>query len=104
MSTHTHLTFPRSKVVVLPYQTLLHASTRKASGIKLKDQIVIIDEAHNLTDTISAIHSVEMSGAQVHANANTHGHSWHVINECSPCVRSVGLIHSFPSTVSATGK
>ncbi len=57
-----------SQVVVLPYQSLLHASTRKASGIKLKDQIVIIDEAHNLTDTISAIHSTEISGAQVHGH------------------------------------
>lgn len=62
-----------SQVVVLPYQSLLHASTRKASGIKLKDQIVIIDEAHNLTDTISAIHSAEISGAQVH------GHTYSLI-------------------------
>nr|XP_055029828.1 ATP-dependent DNA helicase DDX11 isoform X2 [Misgurnus anguillicaudatus] len=61
----TRMAIPAAQVVVLPYQTLLHASTRKASGIKLKDQIVIIDEAHNLTDTISAIHSVEMSGAQI---------------------------------------
>lgn len=53
------------QVVVLPYQSLLHAATRKASGIKLKDQIVIIDEAHNLTDTITALHSAEVSGAQV---------------------------------------
>uniref|UniRef100_A0A8C1IHL4 DEAD/H (Asp-Glu-Ala-Asp/His) box helicase 11 n=1 Tax=Cyprinus carpio TaxID=7962 RepID=A0A8C1IHL4_CYPCA len=47
------------------YQSLLHASTRKASGIKLKDQIVIIDEAYNLTDSISAVHSAEISGAQL---------------------------------------
>ncbi len=45
----------------------------QASGIKLKDQIVIIDEAHNLTDTISAIHSTEISGAQVH------GHTYSLI-------------------------
>ncbi|KAI7802478.1 ATP-dependent DNA helicase DDX11 isoform X1 [Triplophysa rosa] len=61
----TRMSIPAAQVVVLPYQTLLHAATRKASGIKLKDQIVIIDEAHNLTDTISAIHSVEMNGAQI---------------------------------------
>uniref|UniRef100_A0A673G4N8 ATP-dependent DNA helicase DDX11 n=1 Tax=Sinocyclocheilus rhinocerous TaxID=307959 RepID=A0A673G4N8_9TELE len=60
----TRMAIPAAQVVVLPYQLLLHASTRKASGIKLKDQIVIIDEAHNLTDTISAIHSAEVSGAQ----------------------------------------
>lgn len=33
-----------------------------------KDQIVIIDEAHNLTDSISAVHSAEISGAQVHGH------------------------------------
>ncbi|KAK2894469.1 hypothetical protein Q8A67_011698 [Cirrhinus molitorella] len=61
----TRMAIPAAQVVVLPYQSLLHASTRKASGIKLKDQIVIIDEAHNLTDTISAIHSTEISGGQL---------------------------------------
>ncbi|XP_077049945.1 ATP-dependent DNA helicase DDX11 isoform X1 [Siphateles boraxobius] len=61
----TRMAIPAAQVVVLPYQSLLHASTRKASGIKLKDQIVIIDEAHNLTDTISSIHSTEISGAQL---------------------------------------
>lgn len=57
--------FSVSQMVVLPYQSLLHAATRKASGIKLKDQIVIIDEAHNLSDTITALHSAEVNGAQV---------------------------------------
>ncbi|KAG9337298.1 hypothetical protein JZ751_028866 [Albula glossodonta] len=52
-------------LVVLPYQTLLHEGTRRASGIKLKDQVVIIDEAHNLTDTITCIHSSEVTGAQL---------------------------------------
>ncbi|XP_056334516.1 ATP-dependent DNA helicase DDX11 [Danio aesculapii] len=61
----TRMSIPAAQVVVLPYQSLLHASTRKASGIKLKDQIVIIDEAHNLMDTISAIHSAEISGGQL---------------------------------------
>ncbi|MCI4379479.1 hypothetical protein PGIGA_G00228850 [Pangasianodon gigas] len=61
----TRLAIPAAQVVVLPYQSLLHAATRKASGIKLKDQIVIIDEAHNLTDTITALHSAEVNGAQL---------------------------------------
>uniref|UniRef100_A0A8B9H4E6 DEAD/H (Asp-Glu-Ala-Asp/His) box helicase 11 n=1 Tax=Astyanax mexicanus TaxID=7994 RepID=A0A8B9H4E6_ASTMX len=61
----TRLAIPAAQVVVLPYQTLLHAATRKASGIKLKDQIVVIDEAHNLTDTITALHSAEVNGAQL---------------------------------------
>lgn len=57
--------FSLSEMVVLPYQSLLHAATRKASGIKLKGQIVIIDEAHNLTDTVTALHSAEVNGVQV---------------------------------------
>ncbi|XP_067392340.1 ATP-dependent DNA helicase DDX11 isoform X1 [Emydura macquarii macquarii] len=56
---------PAAQLVVLPYQMLLHESTRCASGIKLKDQVVIIDEAHNLIDTITCIHSAEVSGSQL---------------------------------------
>ncbi|KAI1882536.1 hypothetical protein AGOR_G00251760 [Albula goreensis] len=59
------LAIPAAQLVVLPYQTLLHEGTRRASGIKLKDQVVIIDEAHNLTDTITCIHSSEVTGAQL---------------------------------------
>ncbi|XP_027015139.1 ATP-dependent DNA helicase DDX11 isoform X2 [Tachysurus fulvidraco] len=61
----TRLAIPAAQMVVLPYQSLLHAATRKASGIKLKDQIVIIDEAHNLADTITALHSAEVNGSQL---------------------------------------
>ncbi|NWV26743.1 DDX11 helicase, partial [Origma solitaria] len=56
---------PAAQLVVLPYQMLLHEPTRNAAGIKLKDQVVIIDEAHNLIDTITCIHSAEVSGAQL---------------------------------------
>ncbi|XP_053800241.1 ATP-dependent DNA helicase DDX11 isoform X4 [Vidua chalybeata] len=55
----------KRRLVVLPYQMLLHEPTRNAAGIKLKDQVVIIDEAHNLTDTITCIHSAEVSGSQL---------------------------------------
>lgn len=54
-----------SQVVVLPYQMLLHTATRQAAGIRLQGQVVIIDEAHNLIDTITGIHSTEVSGSQV---------------------------------------
>ncbi|NWJ07277.1 DDX11 helicase, partial [Crypturellus undulatus] len=56
---------PAAQLVVLPYQMLLHEATRSAAGISLKDQVVIIDEAHNLIDTITCIHSAEVSGAQL---------------------------------------
>nr|XP_060632744.1 ATP-dependent DNA helicase DDX11 [Anolis sagrei ordinatus] len=56
---------PAAQLVILPYQMLLHDATRSASGIKLKDQVVIIDEAHNLIDTITSIYSAQVSGSQL---------------------------------------
>ncbi|XP_061494663.1 ATP-dependent DNA helicase DDX11 isoform X2 [Rhineura floridana] len=56
---------PAAQLVVLPYQMLLHEATRSASGIKLKDQVVIIDEGHNLIDTLTCIYSAQVSGSQL---------------------------------------
>uniref|UniRef100_A0A8C7ELB5 DEAD/H-box helicase 11 n=1 Tax=Neovison vison TaxID=452646 RepID=A0A8C7ELB5_NEOVI len=56
---------PAAQLVVLPYQMLLHAATRQAVGIWLQGQVVLIDEAHNLIDTITGIHSAEVSGSQL---------------------------------------
>ncbi|XP_058415054.1 ATP-dependent DNA helicase DDX11 isoform X2 [Diceros bicornis minor] len=56
---------PAAQLVVLPYQMLLHAATRQAAGIRLQGQVVVIDEAHNLIDTITGIHSAEVSGSQL---------------------------------------
>jgi len=56
---------PLCEMIVLPYNTLLHAATRKAIGINLKNSVVIIDEAHNLLETISGIHSLSISGSQL---------------------------------------
>ncbi|XP_075998011.1 ATP-dependent DNA helicase DDX11 [Genypterus blacodes] len=61
----TRLAVPPAQLVVLPYQMVLHEATRRASGVQLKGQVVIIDEAHNLSDTLSCIHSAELSGAQL---------------------------------------
>ncbi|SCU81158.1 LANO_0B02168g1_1 [Lachancea nothofagi CBS 11611] len=49
------------EVVTMPYQHLLMDSTRDALGIDLKDSIVIIDEAHNVIDTINMMNSAEIS-------------------------------------------
>ncbi|VVC37628.1 Helicase-like, DEXD box c2 type,DEAD2,P-loop containing nucleoside triphosphate hydrolase,Helicase [Cinara cedri] len=59
-----------SQIVVLPYNTLLHKHTREANGIHLEGNIFIIDEAHNLLDTISHIHSSQINGQQL-----THSYS-----------------------------
>ncbi|XP_071519402.1 ATP-dependent DNA helicase DDX11 isoform X2 [Panulirus ornatus] len=54
-----------AQLVVLPYNTLLHKGTREACGIKLKGNVVIVDEAHNLLETISNVHSVIVSHRQL---------------------------------------
>jgi len=66
----TRLAIPAAQLVVLPYNLLLHKSTREACGIKLNGNVVIIDEAHNLIDTISSVYSVEITGSQVCIIAN----------------------------------
>jgi chromosome transmission fidelity protein 1 len=49
----------------LPYQHLLHASTRESLGISLKNNIVIIDEAHNLMETMTSLYTVSLSLQQI---------------------------------------
>uniref|UniRef100_A0A4W6DAM5 DEAD/H (Asp-Glu-Ala-Asp/His) box helicase 11 n=1 Tax=Lates calcarifer TaxID=8187 RepID=A0A4W6DAM5_LATCA len=61
----TRLAIPPAQLVVLPYQMVLHEATRKATGVQLKGQVLIIDEAHNLSDTLSCIHSAELTGTQL---------------------------------------
>lgn len=46
-----------SEVLTLPYQLLLEKNTREALNLNIKDSIVVIDEAHNLLDTITAMNS-----------------------------------------------
>lgn len=50
-----------AEIITLPYQFLLLQSTRESLGIDLKNSVVVIDEAHNLIDTVNAIHSSEVS-------------------------------------------
>lgn len=53
------------EVLVVPYNILLHEKTRSSFNLKLDESIVIVDEAHNLLDTISSIYSVEINGGQL---------------------------------------
>ncbi|KAI9318461.1 helicase C-terminal domain-containing protein [Dichotomocladium elegans] len=54
-----------AELVVLPYQHLLHGNTRESLGISVKDNVVIIDEAHNLIETVTAIHTVSLTLDQI---------------------------------------
>lgn len=59
------LLYLRFQVVMLPYQMLLHRKTREQLDISIKDSVIIIDEAHNLLDTIASIHSAEITADQL---------------------------------------
>ena len=56
-----------SEVLTLPYPLLLQKSAREALGVSVKDNVVIIDEAHNLMDAISDTLAVSMRLSQLRA-------------------------------------
>ena len=53
------------QIITLPYPLILQRSAREALGLSVKDHIVIIDEAHNLMDAISDLHSVTVTLSQL---------------------------------------
>lgn len=55
----------QAQLVLLPYPLLLQRNSRQQLGIDLRGSIIIVDEAHNLLDTIAQLHSSELSLAQL---------------------------------------
>ncbi|KAI9850621.1 MAG: ATP-dependent DNA helicase chl1 [Thelocarpon superellum] len=54
-------TVPPSEIITLTYPMLLHKSMRESLKLSMKGHVVVIDEAHNLIDTITGLHSVRIS-------------------------------------------
>ncbi|XP_016514733.1 uncharacterized protein LOC107831480 [Nicotiana tabacum] len=52
-------------LVVLPYQSLLSKSSRESLGLSLKDSVVIIDEAHNLADSLVSMYDSKITLSQL---------------------------------------
>jgi chromosome transmission fidelity protein 1 len=55
----------QAHIVTMPYNLLLNATARASLNMELNGAIVIIDEAHNLIDTILATHTVIVSASQI---------------------------------------
>lgn len=55
-----------AEIILVPYNTLLHKATREANGIKLKNSVVIIDEAHNLLESLAQMHGAELAYAHIY--------------------------------------
>ncbi|XP_066584364.1 ATP-dependent DNA helicase DDX11 [Prorops nasuta] len=54
-----------SQLILVPYNTILHKNTRISSGLDLKGNILIIDEAHNLLEAIERMYSAEITGRNI---------------------------------------
>ncbi|KAL6996479.1 RNA helicase [Sarracenia purpurea var. burkii] len=52
-------------LVVLPYQSLLSKSSRESLGLNLKNNIIIIDEAHNLADSLISMYDSKITLPEV---------------------------------------
>ncbi|CAN4098352.1 unnamed protein product [Withania somnifera] len=52
-------------LVVLPYQSLLSKSSRESLGLNLKDSVVVIDEAHNLADSLVSMYNSKITFSQL---------------------------------------
>ncbi|KAI0827672.1 DNA repair helicase [Trametes gibbosa] len=51
---------PQAQLVLSPYNLLLQRTAREALGIDLTGQVVIIDEAHNLTSTLLSLSTARL--------------------------------------------
>lgn len=54
-----------AEIILLPYNTLLHKATREANGINLKNNVLIIDEAHNLLESLAQMYNTELNYNQI---------------------------------------
>ncbi|GAB2228111.1 hypothetical protein Droror1_Dr00009941 [Drosera rotundifolia] len=56
---------PSADLVILPYQSLLSKSSRGSLGLDLKGSVVIIDEAHNLADSLISMYDAKVTTSQL---------------------------------------
>ena len=52
-------------LVVLFYQSLLLKSARELLGLNMKNSVVIIDEAHNLAESLTSMYNSKVESSQV---------------------------------------
>uniref|UniRef100_A0A5S6Q3V9 Helicase ATP-binding domain-containing protein n=1 Tax=Trichuris muris TaxID=70415 RepID=A0A5S6Q3V9_TRIMR len=48
-------------IILMPYQVLMQKDTRETFDLSLAENVVIVDEAHNLLETIESVHGFEIS-------------------------------------------
>lgn len=56
-----------SQIVLLPYQTLFQSETRKALKLSIANSCIIIDEAHNLVDSLNSMFTITLNIEDINA-------------------------------------
>jgi chromosome transmission fidelity protein 1 len=56
---------PLAQIVAMPYSMLLSKDTRESLGIDLEDNIVVLDEAHNIVEALNSTYQVIVSNKQL---------------------------------------
>ena len=64
----TRETLPLAKVITMPYSMLLHKKTRDSVGLKLKNNIIVLDEGHNVIDSIANMYSSKITHVQINVS------------------------------------
>ncbi|KAJ8326671.1 ATP-dependent DNA helicase chl1 [Batrachochytrium dendrobatidis] len=54
-----------SEIICIPYNLLLQRSTRESIGLRLKNNIIILDEAHNIIESVNSLYSHTISLDQI---------------------------------------
>lgn len=75
-------------IVVLPYQSLLLRSARESLGLNLKNNVIVIDEAHNLADSLTSMYNSKISLSQVWSYIFIPHDHYHI---CSFCLDLLGF-------------
>lgn len=57
-----------AEVVFAPYNYICDPQIREAMGINLKDNVIVLDEAHNIEDTAREAGSFELSNDKLESN------------------------------------
>lgn len=59
-----------AQLVLVPYNTILHSGTREGVGLKVNKSVILLDEAHNLIESISNMYSNSITFQQLQDCSN----------------------------------
>ncbi|KAH0789618.1 ATP-dependent RNA helicase CHL1 [Histomonas meleagridis] len=55
----------KSQVILFPYQTLFSPETRSALKLSIRNSCIIIDEAHNLIDSLNSLYTITLTQSDI---------------------------------------